>query len=84
MSLLEDARRLAEYTNRQPRMICMTCQQPFAEGERGHASDCPYLALPRIVAALEAAERVRDAWGTTDDFVEPMEALVAALIEPEA
>jgi hypothetical protein len=28
---------------------------------QGHAPDCPWLALPRIVAALEAAERVADA-----------------------
>lgn len=45
---------------RQRRMICVICKNPFAEGERGHDQDCPILALPQIVAALEAAERVVD------------------------
>ena len=28
-----------------------------------HYADCPWLSLPRIVAALEAAERLVDNWG---------------------
>jgi hypothetical protein len=28
--------------------------------QQGHAPDCPWLSLPRIVAALEAAERVAE------------------------
>lgn len=96
MTPLDAARRLAEYTTRQRRMICMICKQPFAEGERGHAPDCPLLAMPRIVAALEAAQKLVRATemdpGCTvcaRSFVEDphgqgceWQALVAALKEP--
>jgi hypothetical protein len=58
VSLLDDARRLDALRVRQRRMICVACKQPFADGERGHAPDCPLLSMPKVVAALEAAERL--------------------------
>lgn len=58
MSPLDAARRLDAFRLRQRRMVCLACEQPFAEGEQGHALDCPLLALPRIIAALDLAERV--------------------------
>ena len=58
MTLLEDARRLAELAvpmweeRFNDSGVCPHC------GEyRRHASDCAMRALPRIVAALELAER---------------------------
>jgi hypothetical protein len=39
----------------------------YCGGGRPHAPDCPWLALPQIVAALEAAERVSSAWQADSD-----------------
>lgn len=74
MKPLEAARRMAE-----PRVAhwvygdsaadkCLYCDQ---NGERAveinapldHATDCPWLSMPKIVAALEAASRVVSEWG---------------------
>lgn len=78
MSLLDDARRLAKsgFTPWEDscRLKCELCGADGA-GEDGpfpHESDCPWLAMPQIVAALEAAEAVGTAydretvatWGT--------------------
>ena len=59
MSLLDAARRLAEtdpaeLVNSHSR--CHWCEE-FTSTEQ-HTPDCPWLAMPQIVAALEAAERV--------------------------
>ena len=57
MGLVEDAQKLADtdpfYENeRAGTAFCIAC------GSSGsHNSDCPWLSLPRIVAALGAAER---------------------------
>ena len=66
MTLLEDARRLAELAvpmweeRFNDSGVCPHC------GEyRKHASDCAMRALPRIVAVLEAAERVAQLAYTT-------------------
>lgn len=67
MSLLEDARRLAErgFTPWEDscHWTCESCGCHVETDEEastwtGHAPDCPWLAMPRIVAALEAAEWV--------------------------
>ncbi len=53
--LLDAARRLAEYPpsyDSRGHMLCGYCH----EDEHVHAPDCPWLSLPKIVAALEAAE----------------------------
>lgn len=59
MSLLDDARRLAEtdpaeLVNSHSR--CHWCEE-FTSTEQ-HTLDCPWLAIPKIVAALETAERI--------------------------
>lgn len=63
MSLLDDARQLTEYPpsyESRGHMLCGYCN----EDEHAHAPDCPWLAMPKIVAALEAsAEVVADAKG---------------------
>lgn len=63
MSLLDDARELInrgpgdpEYPADAPCPYC--CFLP-------HQEDCPWLALPRIVAVLEAAERWKQALANT-------------------
>lgn len=42
---------------------CPHCRRTLWEGRPfdGHAPDCPWLQMPAIVAALEAAERYRPA-----------------------
>ena len=72
MSLLDDARRLAErgFTpwplevlgDGDDGRICESCNQVVTATDTdnqwtGHATDCPWLAMSQIVAALEAAER---------------------------
>ena len=64
MSLIEDAKRL-EKSGFTPwedscHLTCELCGEDGAgeEGPFPHAPTCPWLALPRIVAALEAAQRV--------------------------
>lgn len=59
MSLLEDARRLAEHEPIYNNGSYGYCGELARSGL--HASDCPWLAMPRIVAALEAAERMQQA-----------------------
>ncbi len=56
MSLVDDARRLEEAEPVNPLTRCYWCEE-FTLTEP-HAPDCPWLSLPRILAALEAAERV--------------------------
>lgn len=58
-SLVEDARRLDNAplpTDDEGR--CWFCEE--IPSEEGHHGPCPWLALPRIVQALEAAERVAE------------------------
>lgn len=67
MSLLDDARQLL---NIQPieelpgeiGMYCRCCGEKIGESPEfaGHEPDCPWLAMPRIVAALEAADAALD------------------------
>lgn len=67
MSLLEDARqtikravRTVEYEGRNA-TVCHLCSwaRTFWDDQAvEHSADCPVPALPKIVAALEAAERV--------------------------
>ena len=54
MSLLDDARRLAE---KEPvrGIDCLYCAAVMVD-EYPHEPDCPWLSLPKIVAALEALE----------------------------
>jgi hypothetical protein len=73
-NLLDDARYLAEnapiYTtdlDGQSVYFCVHCDLGDPHWKAGgfkHAPDCPWLALPKIVAALEAAERTSkfDPW----------------------
>lgn len=85
MSLLDDVRRLSDASiTREGTCWCHFCGSmieppesydpvlPYAEQ---HASDCPWLAMPRIVAALDAAQSLVDAhyvpeaaiWRVADD-----------------
>ena len=59
MSPLEAARQLGGFnpfawSDRAGYAFCVACDGV----EPAHNPDCPFLALPQIVAALEAAERV--------------------------
>jgi hypothetical protein len=74
MSLLDDARRLAEMqpgwdpgTEGWACSGCRAVSGPFADEEReadvayaafAHDPDCPWLSMPKIVAVIEAAARV--------------------------
>lgn len=60
MSLLDDARRLADpyAVPEDGPGICWWCGEPAMWIGGGHAPDCPWLSMPRIVAALEAAEGI--------------------------
>ena len=60
MSVLDDARRLVASGSApvDDQGDCWFCQAMT----RDHESDCPWLALPRIVAALEAAELAHQAF----------------------
>lgn len=73
MSLLDEAKRLAMqspfrnecvagHTSKAP-VTCLFCATPSFS----HAPDCPWLAMPRIVAALEAAERVISTYDHPDN-----------------
>jgi hypothetical protein len=64
MSLLDDARRLAD-TDHTPCedgtgrcVFCSVGGFDVRVGKMIHGDTCPLLSMPRIVAALEAAERV--------------------------
>lgn len=79
MTLLEAARALAG-------PISGACDACTGSASTGHFPECPLAAMPRIVAVLEAAERVgevsRTGWftGIAPPVVrEPILALVAAL-----
>lgn len=66
MSLLDDARRLAErnalaFVTDTGAFRCIACPAGVvfdSDEELVHSPRCPSLALPRIVAVLEAAERL--------------------------
>ena len=60
MTVLDDARRIAEAGAPEYGGDCVLCRLRI-EGDayEGHAPDCPWLSMPRIVAALEADV---DAW----------------------
>ena len=58
MSLLDDARRLAGVWPTDRYDNCVFCYEIQRSDEPTHAPDCPWLAMPQIVAALEAAERL--------------------------
>lgn len=55
--------------------ICATCseetddEQPddddYVPSKFNHDPDCPWLAMPQIVAALDAAEAMLEEWGHT-------------------
>ncbi len=64
MSLLDDARRLAQRVDPVVDDYCEACQQASPPRATGtpfpHASYCPWLSLPKIVAALEAAQEIID------------------------
>ena len=67
MSMLDDARKMQ---GRSPWFLghdasrCFYCNEVLSASHpmRGHADDCPWLSMPKIVAALEAAHRVVTAW----------------------
>lgn len=92
MSPLEAARRLASerparggtQTQRHRRGRCYYC---LGDGYgQPHESDCPWLSVPKIIAALSAAERVVDRAFRPDTdvpgrrgYVDELKALRAAL-----
>ena len=60
VTLIEDARRLAEAQPHHGGFACPHCGMPDGchSGFRDtHHDDCPWLSLPKIVRALELAER---------------------------
>jgi len=66
MNLMDDARRLAKngFTPWEDscHLTCDLCGADFAEDGARHAPGCPWLSMPKIVAVLEAAERMVAAW----------------------
>ncbi len=69
MTPLEAARKMAETCptfEPEPGVVhCAVCYAYLPT----HAPDCPWLAMPQIVAALEAAEHLTEAWqGSVDNF----------------
>lgn len=54
MTLLADARAIAETPNLDDQGYCVYCPEIVAD----HSPGCPWLSMPQIVAALEAAERL--------------------------
>lgn len=56
MSILDDARRLMAFADIPTE--CAFCGGKDDVGNYKHVTDCPWLSLSRIVAVLEAAERV--------------------------
>lgn len=66
MTLLEDARRLAEKNPHDAGWACFSCGMPNGRNSGfgdTHHTGCPWLALPKIVAALEAAEELSGFYG---------------------
>lgn len=83
VSLLDDARRLASkkigIKAPPPRSECAYCGIDYWYHQR-HEPDCPWLSLPKIVAALEAAERATAVLeAKTHRFSEPLGIVVDAL-----
>jgi hypothetical protein len=83
MSPLDAARRLAGHSPVADFDVgygCHVCEGPAdipigdTDWRVDHKPDCPWLALPRIIAALEAAERVAeiDALGDQNGWVDQM------------
>jgi hypothetical protein len=90
MSLLDDARRLLEdrparggsVLKSHPQGRCYYCAGD-GYGEP-HAPDCPWLALPQIVAALEGRERALAAlaaWNVWDDSDAALKTELMAALE---
>lgn len=70
MTLLEDARHLAADDPECANRLCHHCGspgKPIRGREIQHTPDCPWLSMPKIVAALEAAERLASAWAAIND-----------------
>lgn len=101
MTLVEDARRLGAmgtptgYRPPDPALISLCCGHPFDRRlsyESVHFDTCPTRAIPRIVAVLEAAERVADDATTRYKYdadtclvgVDEIQALVSALSGEDA
>lgn len=89
MSVLDDARRLAEIDpwyehERAGTSFCIACGAYEDHTGRHHNPDCSWRALPGIVAALEAAERLayRFYYADKTETNALMAALVAALRGP--
>lgn len=60
MGLIEDAKAILKLGNPVVDGKCDLCEGSYSLGPTGtpfsHKPDCPWLAMPRIVAALEAAQ----------------------------
>lgn len=74
ISLVETARRLAEmpleaWCGLGSDGYCIACDTPVRYDGSGHEAGCPVLALPRIVEALELAERFGIVFEQQDDAV---------------
>jgi hypothetical protein len=66
VSILDDARRLTKIQpleEDQGRQFCRVCGEEIGgyPAWEGHARDCPWLSMPKIVAALEAADAINAA-----------------------
>lgn len=86
MSLLDDARRLDLLVRHPTFSSCPVCLQGLGSKGEGHRKDCPVLALPKVVTALEAAETLIATGDDCGPVIEvrndedgPWQALVAAL-----
>lgn len=88
MSLLDDARRLSEndaYVYSEYGDYCHFCngkaweEPPDGSHHIEHAPDCPWLAMPKIVAALEAADALIAAMAYPPAAYDEWQALVVAI-----
>lgn len=88
MSPLEAARRLAtpnvlvfrDYDDERWMCICCSMKVPFeSEAAFVHDNECPSLSMPRIVAALEAAEAYLAPGAEGGGSLARLQALEAAL-----
>lgn len=79
MSLLDDARRLASDPPISDDAECVYCG---VYHENGHISGCAWLAMPRIIEALEAAQAVVDDYKPQRTWADVMWRLAAALKDP--
>jgi hypothetical protein len=75
MSLLEDAGRLYLSDPINDDLSCFFCGQAIKNTLTApgvpHAPDCPWLSMPKIVAALEAAESLLSETGPTAFAIPP-------------